>query len=220
MVKTDAQLRKEVEQELASDPKVNASGIAVNVEQGAVSLLGTIDTYAEKTIAEDAAKRVGGVRTIALDLEVRLLESDVRTDSDIAVAVQNALNWDVLLPATVTAKVEDGWVTLEGPVAWNYQRQGAERAVRHLVGVVGVFNSIVIRPQASPSQVKERVEAALERRSGAGNQAIRVEVVGGKVTLTGHAGTWRAVEDAANAAWAAPGVTEVVDQVKMSMASF
>jgi len=220
MTKTDAQLSQEVEQELASDPKLNASGIAINVAQGAVSLLGTVDTYAEKAIAENAAKRVGGVRTIALDLKVRLLADDMRTDSDIAVAVQNALTWDVLLPATVTAKVEDGWITLEGPVTWNYQRQGAERAVRHLTGVVGVFNSITIQPKAVPSQVKEQVEAALERRALAGVRSIHVDVAAGKVTLTGHAKSWQAVEDAANAAWAAPGVTEVVDQVKMSMASF
>jgi osmotically-inducible protein OsmY len=220
MIKTDAQLSQDVEQELASDPKLNASGIAVNVQQGAVSLLGTIHTYAEKALAENAAKRVSGVRVIALDLKVRLLEQGVRTDSDIVVAVQNALNWNVLLPAAVTAKVEDGWVTLEGPVTWNYQREGAERAVRHLAGVVGVFNSIAIRPHASPSRVKEQVEAALERRAITADKSIQVEVAGGKVTLTGHAESWHAVEEAANAAWAAPGVTEVVDQVKMSMASF
>lgn len=220
MMKTDAQLSQEVEQELASDPKLNASGIAINVDQGAVSLLGTIDTYAEKAIAENAAKRVNGVRAIALNLEVRLPESHLRTDSDIAVAVQNALTWDVLIPTTVTGKVEDGWITLEGPVTWNYQREAAEHAVRNLFGVVGVFNSVTIKPEVSAAEVKEKIEAALERRTRAGVGAIGVEVVGGKVTLTGHAGSWRAVEDAANAAWAAPGVTEVVDQVKMSMASF
>jgi osmotically-inducible protein OsmY len=220
MIKTDAQLSQEVEQELASEPKLNASGIAINVDQGAVSLLGTIDTYAEKAISENAAKRVNGVRAIALDLEVRLPESHLRTDSDIAVAVQNALSWDVLIPTTVKGKVEDGWITLEGPVTWNYQREAAELAVRNLVGVVGVFNAITIKPEVSAAEVKEKIEAALERRTRASVQAIRVEVVGGKVTLTGHAGSWRAVEDAANAAWAAPGVTEVVDQVKMSMASF
>ena len=220
MIKTDAQVTQEVEQELASEPKLNASGIAIKVDQGAVSLLGTIDTYAEKAIAENAAKRVNGVRAIALDLEVRLPESHLRTDSDIAVAVQNALTWDVLLPTTVTGKVEDGWITLEGPVTWNYQREAAEQAVRNLVGVVGVFNSVTIKPEVSSAEVKEKIEAALERRARASVQAIRVEVAGGKVTLTGHAGSWRAVEDAANAAWATPGVTEVVDQVKMSMASF
>jgi osmotically-inducible protein OsmY len=220
MIKTDAQLTQEVEQELASEPKLNATGIAINVDQGAVSLLGTLDTYAEKAIAESAAKRVNGVRAIALDLKVRLPESHVRTDSDIAVAVRNALSWDVLIPTTVTGKVEDGWITLEGPVTWNYQREAAELAVRNLVGVVGVFNSVTIKPEVSAAEVKEKIEAALERRTRASVQAIRVEVVGGKVTLTGHAGSWRAVEDAANAAWAAPGVTEVVDQVKMSMPSF
>jgi osmotically-inducible protein OsmY len=220
MIKTDAQLSQEVEQELASDPRLNASRIAINVDQGAVSLLGTVDTYPEKAIAENAAKRVSGVRAIALDLKVRLPANHMRTDSDIAVAVQNALSWDVLIPTTVTGKVEDGWITLEGPVTWNYQREAAEQAVRHLAGVVGVFNSISIQPEVSPSEVKQKIEAALERSARASVQAIRVDAAGGRVTLTGHAGSWRAIEDAANAAWAAPGVTEVVDQVKLSMVSF
>ena len=220
MTKTDARLTHDVEQELASDPKVNAAQIAVSVEHGAVSLLGTVNTFAEKFTAEGATRRVSGVRTVALDLTVKLLMDHVRADSDIAVATQNAFSWDVLVPNTVTAKVEHGRITLEGPVTWNYQREAAEQAVRHLTGVVGVFNSITIQPETTASQVKERVEAALRRRATKDANAIRVDACGGKVTLTGHASSWQSVEDAANAAWAAPGVTEVVDQVKVSNVSF
>ena len=121
------------------------------------------------------------------------------------------------IPKTVTAHVRHGAVTLEGEVIWNYQRDAAERAIRHLAGVVAVNNAIALKPLASATEVKEKVQAALQRQATADAKSIHIETSGGKVTLTGHASSWQSIEDAANAAWAAPGVTEVVDQVKMSM---
>jgi osmotically-inducible protein OsmY len=217
MKKTDMQLKQQIEEELLWDPKVNAAQIGVSVDEGAVSLLGTVDTYAEKWAAEDATKRVSGVRTVAQDLKVKVLVEHQRSDSDVARAVQHALAWDVSVPGTVTAKVQNGEVTLEGMVPWNFQREAAERAVRYLAGVVVVRDCVTLKPHASAGQVKEKVEAALQRQATKDAKSIHIDTSGGKVTLTGHASSWQSIEDAANAAWAAPGVTEVVDQVKLSM---
>ena len=220
MNKTDMQLKQEIEEELRWDPRINPAQIGVTVEKGAVSLLGTVDTYPEKWAAEDATKRVAGVRVVAQDLKVKVLVDHKRNDSDIASAVQSALRWDVFVPKAVTAKVHQGWVTLEGPATWNYQRDAAERAVRYLAGVVGVSNSITLTPQTSAAQVKEKIQSALERQATTDARSINVEASGGRVTLTGHASSWQSIEDAANAAWVAPGVTEVVDQLKMSMNTY
>lgn len=216
MTKTDLQLKQDIETELRWDPKVNAAQVGVSVDKGVVSLLGTVDSYAEKWAAEDATKRVSGVRTVAQDLTVKILGEHKRSDSDIAAAVQNALKWDVFVPKEVTAKVQNGAVTLEGPATWGYQRESAERAVRHLTGVVSVHNSIHIKPEASAAQVKEKVEAALQRQAATDAKSIHVETSGGKVTLTGTASSWQSIEDASHAAWAAPGVTNVVDQLTVA----
>ena len=218
MAKTDVQLKQDIEQELGWDPKVNAAQIGVSVDHGAVTLLGTVDTYAQKWAAEDATKRVSGVRTVAHDLTVKVLSEHVRSDSDIASAVQSTLKWDVLVPKAVTAVVRDGWVTLAGQVDWNFEREAAERAVRYLTGVVSVSNSITLKKtEASAAQVKEKVEAALQRQATTDAKSIHVDTNGSQVTLTGHASSWQSVVDASNAAWAARGVSQVVDKLKIQM---
>jgi osmotically-inducible protein OsmY len=217
LTKTDNQLKQDIETELRWDPKVNPAQIGVSVDKGVVSLLGAVDTYAEKWAAEDATKRVSGVRTVAQDLTVKVQTSHKHNDSEIAAAVQGALSWNVYVPNTVTARVADGAVTLQGQAIWNYQRDAAERAVRYLTGVSSVCNAITLRPEASAAQVKEKVLAALERQATTDAKSINVDASGGKVTLTGQASSWQSIEDASSAAWAAPGVTEVVNLVKMSM---
>jgi osmotically-inducible protein OsmY len=217
MNKTDSQLKEDIETELRWDPKVNAAQIGVSVDKGAVTLLGAVDTYPQKWAAEDATKRVFGVRTVAQDLTVKILSDHKRNDSDIAGAVQSALKWDVCTPQSVTAEVQEGAVTLEGEVKWNFERDAAEKAVRYLTGVVSVYNRITLKPEASAAQVKEKIQAALQRQATTDTNSIHIDTSGGKVTLTGKASSWQSIEDAANAAWAAPGVTQVVDQVKMSM---
>jgi osmotically-inducible protein OsmY len=216
MKKTDLQLKAEIETELHWDPKVNAAQIGVTVDQGAVSLLGTVDTYAEKFAAEDATKRVSGVRTLAQDLAVKLTGPHKRNDSEIAIAVENALEWDVYVPDSIKAKVQHGLVTLEGMCDWNYEREAAERTVRFLTGVTSVINVIAIKPTTSVEAVKEKVEAALQRQATADASSIKIDTSGGKVTLSGSASSWVSIRDAAIAAWAAPGVTEVVDHMKIS----
>ena len=237
MTKSDIQLKQDIEDELHWDPKVNSAQIGVNVDNGAVSLLGTVDSYAEKWAAEEATKRVSGVHTVALNLTVKILAEHAGSDSDIAAAVQHALRWNVYIPNTVTAQVNVGSVRLEGQVNWNYQRVTAERAVRYIRGVVEVHNLITLEPASPTAQgkdkpphfwsrwfgnplsgahIKEEVLAALKRQAAASAAAIQVDTQGTKVTLSGHAPSWQSIVDAANAAWAAPGVTHVIDRVKLS----
>ena len=217
MRKTDDQLKHDIETELRWDPKVRPALIGVTVDKGAVTLLGAVDTYPQKWAAEDATKRVSGVRTVAQDLTVKIPSSHKQTDSDIAAAVLHALEWDVCTPSTVTARVHDGVVVLEGHVTWNFERLAAEDAVRCLMGVVMVYDEITLAPAASASQVKEMIQTALQRQATKDTNSIHIYSSGTKVTLTGHASSWQSIEDAANAAWAAPGVTEVIDEMKLQM---
>ena len=216
MTKTDAQLKQEINQELAWDPKVNAAQIAVSVDQGAVTLLGNVDTCWEKWLAAEATKRVAGVRTLTQNLAVNLRDDHVRDDTDIAAAVQRTFQWNVTVPATVTAEVREGSVTLSGQVTWNCEREAAERAVVCLKGVVRVRNLITLEALDVPTlQVKENVEATLRRRATGEANAIQVETSGGTVTLVGRASSWRSTADAEDAAWATPGVTHVVDRLQV-----
>lgn len=211
--KPDAQLKTEIEAELSWEPRINAAQIGVSVDKGAVTLNGFVDTWAAKWAAEDATKRVFGVRSLAQELKVKLLGPHVRTDTEIAEALVSALKWDVFVPETVTSRVQNGEVTLEGTVRWNFEREAAERAVRYLTGVVKVYNSITLKPEASAKEVKEKVLAALQRQASSDAGSITIEASDGKVTLGGHASSWASIEDAANAAWAAPGVTDVIDRI-------
>ena len=216
MSKTDLQLKQDIEDELASDPRINAAQIAVSIDGGAVSLFGAVDTYVEKWAAEEATKRVAGVRTVAQDLTVKVRTEHQRDDPEIAAVALSVLRWNVLVPGSVKASVEHGVVTLTGQVAWNYQRDAAERSIRALMGVVSVFNDITLEPGTSASQLQENVQSALQRHALADARSIRIDATGSKVTLTGSALSWSSIDDAVTTAWAAPGVTEVVNHVTMA----
>jgi osmotically-inducible protein OsmY len=221
-MKNDLELKRDIEAELQWDPRVSATRIGVTVDAGVVSLLGEVDSYAEKWAAAEAAKRVSGVRALAQDITVKLPDSAPRSDSDVAAAALHALRWDVWVPAEVSVQVQTGRVTLEGHVQWNFQRTAAESAVRNLAGVTSVNNAIRLRApahgtpeSASQEGVLDSVEAALKRQAATDAQSIHVEVEGRRVTLSGEAASFQAIADATHAAWAAAGVNEVVEHVSM-----
>ena len=153
-MKTDAQLKKDVEAELEWDPAVDAAHIGVAVKDGVVTLTGHLETFAEKYVAERAVRRVAGVRAIAEEIDVKLARGHVRSDSDIAQAIETAFSWHTLIPSDrIQVKVEQGWVTLTGEVNWDYQRRVAEQTVRPITGVRDVTNSITLKTTSTPSRM-------------------------------------------------------------------
>ncbi|GAA4354571.1 BON domain-containing protein [Variovorax defluvii] len=217
-MKTDAQLKQDVEQELAWDPAVNATHVGVAVDKGVVTLSGHLETYGEKYLVERAVQRVEGVRALAVELDVKLAPGHKRNDSEIAQAAETALSWHTLVPnERLTVKVEGGWVTLRGDVDWDYQRDAAAQAIRSLTGVLGFTNEVVIKPRVLSSNVTERIREALERYAAQEADRIEVEVSGSTARLHGTVHSWAERAAAQGAAWSAPGVTGVINELKVGV---
>ena len=213
-MKPNSEIEKDVKDELAWIPDLDAKDVAVSVDNGVVTLTGFVKSYTEKYEAEAAAKRVAGVVALANDLEVRMPAVDERPDPDIARDAIAALKSQ--LPVSyekIKVIVKNGWITLEGEAEWQYQRQTAESAVRRIKGVKGVTNSMLLKPAVKPTEIKKKIQDAFRRSAELDANRIVVEANGSEVILKGSVRSWVEREEAERAAWAAPGVTNVEDRV-------
>lgn len=211
---TDRDLKQHVESALEWEPSIHDRDIAVAADAGVVTLRGTVPAYSDKVAAERVALRVFGVKAVANDLNVHLPSDFLRTDTEIAQAAVDALRWSTLVPLDkVIVTTRDGWITLAGTVDWQYQKSAALRLVRDLRGVRGVTNDIEVRPAISTVDVRTKIEDAFKRSAEIDARRINVTTAGGKVILSGTVHSLAEREEAARAAWAAPGVSFVDDRL-------
>lgn len=212
----DKTIQKAVLDELTWEPSVDAAHVGVSVRDGVVTLDGHVETYAGKLAAEKAAARVKGVKAIVEKIEVRLDGARKHSDEELAKHIVQALNWDVSLPLDrISATVENGWVELRGQVDWQYQKVAAFEDVHRLSGVVGVTNLIEVKPTVEASKVRTKIADSIKRSAELDADQIAVSASGGKVVLSGSVHSWRERSLAEQAAWSAPGVTEVRDEIRI-----
>ena len=213
-MKTDLEIQKDVMDELKWELLTNANEIGVAVKDGIVTLSGTVDSYYKKLQAERAASKVLGVKAVAQEIGVHLSDRGVRNDAEIASAVLNALAWHSSIPEEkIKVKVEKGWVTLEGEVEWDFQRNYSKSAVENLQGVVGISNNIHITPRLKSADIKNKIFSAFHRSATLDSDSINIATEGSKVILTGKVRSFIEKKDAERAAYLAPGVTQVENKL-------
>ena len=216
---TDTQIREAVLRQLEWEPEVSQDQIGVGVTEGVVALTGQVKTYAGKIAAERTVKRVYGVKAIANNLQVTPV--GVRTDTEIATGAVHALEAHVNVPADrITVTVRDGWLTLEGSVDWMFQKESAENAVQYLGGVRGIANRITLIPILCSAEIKEKIEEALLRNATVEANRIKVEVHDDVATLSGTVDSWGEKEEAERVAWAAPGISRVINKIVIAESIF
>jgi osmotically-inducible protein OsmY len=216
-MRTDIEIKNDVLDELAWQPNIDETEIGVVVDKGVVTLTGTVDSYAKKMAAEKAVKAVKGVRAVAEDIEVKYGTEYKKSDKEIAKAAADAIKWNYSVPdEEVSIKVDNGWVYLTGEVKWGYQKDAAKSAVENLLGVRGVSNAIALKQTVEPYQVKEKIRKALERSAELEAQNINVIVEGHKVKLRGKVHSWTEKDEARRAAFLAPGVYEVENELEVT----
>jgi osmotically-inducible protein OsmY len=213
----DSDLQLAVLAELNWEPSIVAAHIGVTAQAGVVTLSGHVDSFIQKHAAEDAARRVKGVRAVAEELEVKLAFDHQRGDDDIAAAALDRLAWDVSVPRdAIVLSVEKGWVTMTGQVDWHFQSEAAEQALRPLAGVVGISNQVGVKPHISTGNIVDNIMHALHRSWFFDPHTINVSAQAGDVRLTGVVTSWHDRRIAAETAWAAPGVTNVKNDISVA----
>lgn len=213
-MKTDTELKKDVMDELDWDPAVKANAVGVAVKGGVVTVTGHLDTFAEKFAIERALQRVDGVQAVAIELDVKLSADHKRSDTEIAAAAELALKWQTTgLVDKIRVQVEHGRVRLTGEVEWQFQRSAAEQAIRPLVGVVGISNELTLKAKPVPSDLGDRIEAALKRQALREAKRVHVSVEGSTVKLRGNVHSWQERDAIQGAVWSAPGVRTVINDV-------
>ena len=217
VTKSDLQIQQDVMRELRWDTRIGQTEVGVEVDKGIVTLTGTVDNYAKKWAAKEAAHRVAGVLDVAEDVVVHLPGSGKKTDAEIAKALRHALEWDAFVAdKKIRSTVSDGWVTLEGEVEFLQEREDAGRVVRYLAGVKGVWNQITVKTKkVQPGEVRKKIEDALERRAEREAASIQVGVDDGTVTLTGRVRSWLEKDAVVGAVGHAPGVRSVSDKLRV-----
>ena len=207
-------LERKVSEELRWDPKVDSAAIGVFADDGVVTLRGTVGSFRQKREAKQDAERVYGVKRVANELQVKILDDDRREDADLRGAVLQALSLDSVIPPTVDAKVDDGRVILTGQANWQYQRDEAGFIAANVAGVIGVHDEIeLVAPGPSADDVEHSIKEAMERSAKLDAKSVSVDSSNGTVTLRGTVSSWADHDEAVGAAWAAPGVTEVKDHI-------
>ena len=213
----DKELQRNVVAELEWEPSVDCADIGVAVLDGVVMLSGYVKSYAERQAAEKAVRRVSGVKAIAQELKVRLPAEAKTADHEIAKRILDVFAWNALVPADkIEVKVQNGVVTLSGDVQWHYQARAAERAAAQISGIVAICDRLRVANYADAGDVRERIEAAFKRQADLGAKSVSISVDGGKVTLDGHVHAWHERQAAERAAWASPGVSQVVDRLTIA----
>ena len=215
-MKSNETLQKDVQYAIKWEPLLNAAEIGVTVKDGIVTLTGTVDSYSKKSEAEEAAKKIAGVKAVVEKIEINFGDTGKTSDLDIATEILNAFKWNWEIPSDkVKVKVESGWVSLEGNLNWNYQREAAKKVVSKLIGVKGVTNNIKIESETNDEIEKKDIENALGRNWSMDDSDIQVRVSGHKVTLNGVVDSWYQKDEAGRIAWNAPGVWNVDNELKV-----
>jgi osmotically-inducible protein OsmY len=216
-MKTNEKLQKDVQDALKWEPLLHSAEIGVTVKDGVVTLLGTVDSYTKKLEAENAAKMVSGVKAVVEKIEIKYGNYGKKSDADIAKEIINTFKWNWSIPDDkIKVKVETGWVTVQGTVTWNYQKEAAITAIKNLLGVIGVTNNILIKSESKDKIEKSAIENALARNWSIDDEDIDVQVKANEVTLSGTVDSYYEKDEAERIAWNAPGVTSVNNELALS----